>query len=50
MDRISLEANDDGSFGDQSGQIILYRHATSKANIIWDKNRYNPEVCKDLDR
>lgn len=37
--KIELEENKDGTFGDQNEQIILVRHAESEANMILrDKN------------
>ena len=43
-DNIEIFENEDGTFGDQSSKIILYRHAESEANMIWrDKVKFQSQ-------
>ncbi|CAI2375252.1 unnamed protein product [Moneuplotes crassus] len=42
---LEVEENKDGTFGDQSSQILLYRHAESEANMIW-RNKDMPDTEK----
>ena len=46
MEKIDIPENEDGSFGDQSSNIILYRHAESEANMIWRKDIPDTEKLK----
>ena len=37
MDQLSIPQNEDGTYGDSTSRVLLYRHAISKANMIYAK-------------
>ena len=39
MEKAIFAENEDGTFGDKANQVVLYRHATSGANIKFRKKK-----------
>ena len=49
MENSKYMENDDGTYGDKDHRVLLYRHATSIANIKFNKKGLTSADIKELD-
>ena len=48
MEKAKFAENEDGTYGDKTNQVVLYRHATSNENIKFSKKGITSEEMKEL--